>query len=73
MKKHERLVIQPKKGELEDPKYPGERKARDDTAARLFIDDTGFHIYYRFQWTDGCWFLRAIHDKLTWDLLAGVA
>jgi hypothetical protein len=63
MKKHERLVVQPKKGEPEDPQYPGERKARDDMVAMLFIDDTGFHIYYRFQWTDGCWFLRAIHDK----------
>lgn len=29
---------------------------RDDMVARLFIDDTGFHIYYRFQPTEGCWF-----------------
>jgi len=65
MKAHERLVVQTKKGEPEAPEYPGERKARDDMVAMLFIEDTGFHIYYRFQWTDGCWFLRAIHDKST--------
>ncbi len=60
MKKHERLVVE---RTPEDPEYPRERKAQDDMVARLFIDDTGFHIYYRFQWTNGCWFLRAIHDK----------
>jgi hypothetical protein len=62
MKPH---FVQTKKGEPEDPEYPGERKARDDMVAMLFIDDTGFHIYYRFQWIDDCWFLRAIHDKST--------
>jgi hypothetical protein len=62
MKEHERLVLETM---LEDPEFPSERKTRDDKVARLFIDDTGFHIYYRFQWTDGCWFLRAIHDKST--------
>jgi hypothetical protein len=62
---HERLAVQPKKGEPEDPEYPGERKVREDMIAILLIDGTGFHIYYRFQWTEGCWFLRAIHDKST--------
>jgi hypothetical protein len=59
-KEHERLVVE---RTPEDPEYPRERQAPDDMVARLFIDDTGFHIYYRFQRADGCWFLRAIHDK----------
>jgi hypothetical protein len=62
MKEHERLVVE---RVSEDPEFPSERNARDDMVARLFIDDTGFHIYYRFQWIDGCWFLRAIHNKST--------
>jgi hypothetical protein len=57
------LLVVEARGRREDPEYPLERKSRDDMVARLFVDDTGFHIYYRFQWVDGCWFLRAIHDK----------
>ena len=59
-----RLVIQ-SKGAPEDPEYPEERKLPEDMAAKLYIEDTGFHVYYRFQWLDGCWYLRAIHDKST--------
>ena len=29
----------------------------------LGINNGGFVIYYRFAKSNGCWFLRAIHDK----------
>ena len=59
-----RLVTE-SKGAPEDPEFPEERKSPDDIAAKLYIEDTGFHVYYRFQRLDGCWYLRAIHDKST--------
>jgi hypothetical protein len=52
-------------GEAEVPEYPEERRSPDDRVVKLSMAETGFHIYYRFAQSEGCWFLRAIHDKST--------
>jgi hypothetical protein len=48
-KREKELLVVEAKGGREDPEYPLEGKSRDDMVARLHIEDTGFHIYYRFQ------------------------
>jgi hypothetical protein len=52
-------------GKPDGPEYPNERRSPGDRIIMLSIADTGFHIYYRFAKSEGCWFLRAIHDKST--------
>jgi hypothetical protein len=52
-------------GKPESPQYREERRSPDDRVVVLYIADTGFHIYYRFAKSEGCWFLHAIHDKST--------
>lgn len=61
----ERLFVRQVTGAREDPEFPEERRSPDDRVVRLFIPDTGFGIYFRFAKFEGCWFLRAIHDKST--------
>ena len=59
------LLIKEETGKPEIPEYPEERRSPDDRVVRLYIEDTGFYVYYRFTKSEGCWFLRAIHDKST--------
>jgi hypothetical protein len=61
----EHLLIKELNGLREDPEYPEESRSPDDAVVVLFIEDTGFHIYFRFARFEGCWFLHAIHDKST--------
>ncbi|HEY7300333.1 MAG TPA: hypothetical protein VH684_20765 [Xanthobacteraceae bacterium] len=42
--------------------HPNERKSPNDRVAMLGINNTGYVIYYRFAKSEGCWFLRGIHD-----------
>jgi hypothetical protein len=60
-----RLLMRDVTGEPERPEFPKERRSPEDRVAILYIDSTGFQIYYRFAKSEGCWFLRAIHDKST--------
>ena len=59
------LLMKEVTGKPEGPEYPNERRSPDDRIIMLSIADTGFHIYYRFTKSEGCWFLHAIHDKST--------
>jgi hypothetical protein len=59
------LLMKEVTGKPESPEYPEERRSPDDRVVMLSIADTGFHIYYRFTKSEGCWFLHAIHDKST--------
>src|SRR5262245_10699752 len=59
------LLMKEVTGKPESPEYPNERRSPDDRIIMLSIADTGFHIYYRFTESEGCWFLHAIHDKST--------
>jgi len=59
------LLMKEVTGKPEGPEYPNERRSTDDRIIMLSIADTGFHIYYRFTKSEGCWFLHAIHDKST--------
>jgi hypothetical protein len=42
------LLIKEETGKPEVPQYPGERRSPDDRVVRLYIEDTGFYVYYRF-------------------------
>jgi hypothetical protein len=59
----EHLLTKEVTGVREDPEYPEESRSPEDGVVMLFIEDTGFHIYFRFARLEGCWFLHAIHDK----------
>jgi hypothetical protein len=60
-----RLLMRDVTGEPERPEFPKERRSPEDRVAILYLEGSGFHIYYRFAKSQGCWFLRAIHDKST--------
>src|SRR5262245_4659891 len=58
----DRILMKEQTGKPESPEYPNQRRSPDDRVVVLFIENTGFHIYYRFAKSEGCWFLLAIHD-----------
>ena len=60
-----RLLMRDVTGEPERPEFPEERRSPEDSVAILYLEGSGFHIYYRFARSQGCWFLHAIHDKST--------
>ena len=57
------LLMKEVTGKPESPEYPNEHRSPGDRIIMVSIADTGFHIYYRFMKSEGCWFLHAIHDK----------